>query len=541
MTSAVSEGAPATARSTPAEAASKWRPYVDLPGLAFLAVVVLDVVVGSYYRFFTTSKMWLDEVQTVDIASFPLARIPHELRLDGAPPLFYMLLHVWMGLFGHSDAAIRALPGVLSLLTLPLAWWVVRHGFGRTEAMGTVAVLATSPFAAYFAVESRMYSLIMLLVVAGLGAVVALLARPTVPRAALLGLIAALLLYTHYWSFYLVFVVASWFAFLVWRDPSRRRAALYGLGGLAAAGIAYVPWVPTFLYQRAHTGTPWSAAPTLASALSWFAGFVANQSVQNETLSLHIELGLLVFVILFIFGVVALPEAADRLQFRLTGQPRARALTYVAMVTLAVGWVAGRQSHTAFEPRYASVVFPLFAVLVALGIVALPTKWLQAGALALLSLLALWTTHWGAQVQRTQAGKLAPVLHAAAPPGALVVVCPDQLGPTVLRYSGRSAYDYVGFPRFTAPWIVDWIDYQRTVSRVATPSGLAAFAHRVVRTAGAATFYVVWSPGYGYHKVCQDFVATLTQVSGRRPATLFAAQKYKFYQSMNLLEFAPRP
>jgi uncharacterized membrane protein len=502
-----------------------------------VAVVLADVLAGSYFRFWTTSKMWLDEVQTVNIANFPIRQIPHELRLDGAPPLYYVLLHLWIGVAGHSDAEIRSLSGLFSLITLPLLYWVVRRGFGRTEALAALAVVATSPFACYFAVETRMYSLVMLLVVAGIGAVQALLSRPTLPRAALLAVITSLLLYTHYWSFYLFAVVGAWFAFLVWRATGvRRRAAWFGLWAMALGAVSFVPWVPTFLYQRAHTGTPWSASPTLASAFGWFAGFVANQSVQNETLSLHIELGLLVFVLFLVFGAAAVPEAADRLQLRLTGQPRARVLVYVSLATLAVGWIASREAGTAFEPRYSSVAFPFLAILIALGIASLPTKWLQAGAVALFSVLALWTTHWGAQVQRTQAGKLAPVLHAAAPPGALVVVCPDQLGPTLLRYAGRSDFDYVGFPRFTSPYIVDWIDYEHAVhAPSATPM---AFAQRVVKLAGSATFYVVWSPGYGFHMTCEEFVDDLTHVSHRTPRTLLAAKKLRYYQSMNLVEFA---
>jgi mannosyltransferase len=508
----------------------------DLASVAFVAIVVADVVVGTYFRFFTTSKMWLDEVQTVNIASFPVRLIPHELRLDGAPPLYYVLLHFWMGFAGHTDAAIRALSGIFSLLTLPLAWWVVRRGFGRTEALAAVAVIATSPFAAYFAVEARMYSLVMLLVVAGIGATQALLSRATVSRALLLALVTALLLYTHYWAFYLLAVVGCWFAFLVVRDRGgRRRGACYGIAALVVGALTFIPWVPTFEWQRVHTGTPWSAAPTLASAVSWFAGFVVNQSVQSPSLSLHIELGLALFVLFVIFGFATRPIAADRLEFRLTGQPRARALAFVALGTLAVGWIASREAKTAFEPRYSSIVFPVLAILVALGIAAVPTKWLRVASLCAVSGLALWTTHWGAQVQRTQAFRLAPVLHAVASPGALVVVCPDQLGPTLLRYSGRSTYDYVGFPRFTSPWIVDWIDYQRAESKVS----LAQFAAHVDHLAGSSTFYVVWSPGYGFHHVCSDFVKVLTATSGRTPTVLVTAEKYKFYQSMNLLQFAP--
>ena len=97
----------------------------------------------------------------------------------------------------------------------------------------------------------------------------------------------------------------------------------------------------------------------------------------------------------------------------LTGQPRARVLGAIAIGTLAVGWVASREAGTAFQARYSSVVFPVLVILVALGIVALPTRWLQVGVLALVSVLALWTTHWGAHVQRSQAGKVAIALHAA--------------------------------------------------------------------------------------------------------------------------------
>ena len=124
----------------------------------------VDVVVGVYYRFTTTSKMWLDEAQTVNIASFPLRAIADELRLDGAPPLYYYLLHVWMGVFGHSDTASAPCRGSSGHGAAAHLWWVVRRGFGRLEAIAALAVLASSPFAVYFATEARMYSLVVLLV-----------------------------------------------------------------------------------------------------------------------------------------------------------------------------------------------------------------------------------------------------------------------------------------------------------------------------------------------------------------------------------------
>lgn len=507
-----------------------------LAAWSLYAVVALDVVVGTYYRFTTTSKMWLDEAQTVNIASLPARTIPHELRLDGAPPLYYELLHFWMGLVGHSDSAIRSLSGLFGVLALPVMWLVVRRGFGKLEGILALAVLAASPFAVYYSTEARMYSLVTLLVTAGIGAVQALLARPTVPRAALVSVLAALLLYTHYWSLYLLLVVGVWLLYVALRaGKQRRRSAVYGLSALVVAGLTFLPWVPTFLYQRAHTGTPWASAPTLASVYGWLAGFVFNQQVQNETLSLHLEVGLLSFIGLLILGFAAAPAGRDRLEFRLTGQPRSRVLAFVAIGTLAVGWVASRAAGTAFQPRYSSVVFPVMVVLVALGIVALPSRWLQVAVLVVASVASLWTVHWGAHAQRSQAGKAAVMLHAVVPSGSVVVVCPDQLGPSLLRYAGTTTYHYVGFPRFEPPKIVDWIDYKHVVEQ----TSLTVFAHRVTALAGSSPFYLVWSKGYGYHQVCSDFVSTLSTVSARSPKTLLVAKKYVYYQSMNLLEYPP--
>ena len=43
---------------------------------------------------------WIDEGLSVGIADRPLTDIPAALRKDGSPPLYYMLLHFWLGARG---------------------------------------------------------------------------------------------------------------------------------------------------------------------------------------------------------------------------------------------------------------------------------------------------------------------------------------------------------------------------------------------------------------------------------------------------------
>src|SRR3954469_24431478 len=96
-----------------------------------LAVGALVVVVGIVLRFVVRSQLWLDEALSVNIARLPIAQIPGALRHDGAPPLYYVLLHGWMALFGTGDTAVRALSGLCAVATLPLLYFAGRRIGGR--------------------------------------------------------------------------------------------------------------------------------------------------------------------------------------------------------------------------------------------------------------------------------------------------------------------------------------------------------------------------------------------------------------------------
>ncbi len=176
------------------------------PRLSKLLVVgaVTVVALGIALRFVASSDMWLDEALTLNISRLPLGQIHGALRRDGAPPLYYYLLHFWSGAFGSSDTAVRALSGVLSCATLPFIWLAGRRLGGKTVAAGALVLVATSPFAVRYATENRMYALVGLLTAAGLVALQQVFRRRTAANVVAVALLTGLLLYTHYWALYLV-------------------------------------------------------------------------------------------------------------------------------------------------------------------------------------------------------------------------------------------------------------------------------------------------------------------------------------------------
>ena len=136
-----------------------------LPQAARWAVAAA-VVVGVAARFVADTPLWLDEALSVNIADVGWGDLDDALRRDGHPPLYYALLKSWMAAFGGSDVAVRALSGVLSAATLPLAFVAGRRLGGSRTAWLTLALFAASPFAIRYATESRMYSLVSLLALA---------------------------------------------------------------------------------------------------------------------------------------------------------------------------------------------------------------------------------------------------------------------------------------------------------------------------------------------------------------------------------------
>src|SRR5689334_14082942 len=137
----------------------------QLPCRTRVIAVSAVLAAGLVFFFWTRSDLWLDEALSVNIARLRLGHLHTALKHDGAPPLYYLLLHVWSAksAFGSGDLAVRSLSGVCMVGAGVALWFVGRRIAGA--ACGWIAVLlfAMSPYAIRYATETRMYALEMLL------------------------------------------------------------------------------------------------------------------------------------------------------------------------------------------------------------------------------------------------------------------------------------------------------------------------------------------------------------------------------------------
>ena len=234
------------------------------------------VILGAGLRFFWLGhkSLWLDEAFSLWMAQRPPGELWGTLvDLDQHPPLFYGLLALWRGLFGDSEAALRALSALAGIATLPVFFLAVDRLLGRTTARMALLLLAISPFQIAYAQEARMYALLCLAAAVSLLAVATLgrdgwpsfSGRPMPWMGLVLAQAAALWL--HNTAIFLPVALTG--AALALGVPRRR-----WLMAQAAVGMLWLPWLPGFLAQaRSVADGFWIAPPTVATVFWVIADF----------------------------------------------------------------------------------------------------------------------------------------------------------------------------------------------------------------------------------------------------------------------------
>jgi mannosyltransferase len=352
------------------------------------------------------SGYWIDEGIAVGIASHDFTDIPATLSMDGSPPLYYLLLHGWMGLVGESEAATRSLSLVFAVIAVPVAFWAGDAVFDRrTGALAALGV-AGCPFLTYYAQETRMYSLVVVLSLLASASFVLAFLHGRRGHLIALGAWMTLLFYTHAWGIYLAAAMAgAWI--VLWR-----RGRVSGRDGLLVGGavlLLYAPWIPTLISQAQHTAAPWSDRPT-PMYLLWipFTIFGDDHGVAATPL-------------LMIAVLAALRRARDR-------DGAIRVLAGVAIATALLAWVGSQ-----IEPSWANRYFAVLLGPLILALAAILSRGPRLSAVALAGVMAIWLLTAPIAERsnvRTVAEEVTPVIR----PGDVVASTQPEQVPVLSRY-----------------------------------------------------------------------------------------------------------
>jgi mannosyltransferase len=429
-----------------------WRPAARATSIATGAVLlVLLVTVSLVLRTRQLDgPFWIDEGLSVGIGSYPLTEIPGVLVEDGSPPLYYMALHVWIDVFGSGVEATHAFSLLFALLSIPAAFWAAWSLFGRRAGWAAATLAAFNPFLTIYAQEARMYALMAFLSILATAAFLHAFVfrrRRYVPVFAVL---LAVMLYTHNWTLFYAAAALIALAVIVRGSSDRRGVVRDAAIAFGAAGIAYLPWVPTLLEQTRHTGAPWSRTPGLDQL---FGGFLVVLSGQNLVIAIVIAGGL---------GLVALA--------RRTGPSPERTAIFAAFTiaagTLVIAWTSS-QIAPAWANRYLGVLVGPVLLLAA----ALVPRAGRYGLAALAVVLLFWIP-FQPDTMKSNAAKLGALYAADVRPGDIVLSTQPEQVPVLAYYFGRDKAYATPLGPFPDTRIMDWRDVLGELEQASTATTL---------------------------------------------------------------------
>ncbi|MEI6454246.1 MAG: glycosyltransferase family 39 protein, partial [Actinomycetes bacterium] len=436
----------------------------------------------------------------------------------------------WINLFGDSVLSVRALSGVFAVAALPVVGWMVWRNWGKRIALISLAFMASAPYAIYYATEARPYSMVIFITAIGFLAFAEIARGGGKIWGFVLALSVAAGLYTHYWTIYLI-TSAVILVLARWKFQGGTRATRISLIAVLAGGLAFLPWLPTFLYQSAHTGTPWGTQPSITTVLGALSHFNEDQARLIPLNSICSHVLAAGYLLLPLVAILGLGTSRWAIEFDFRTRSEHRAIGFVLIGTLFIGILGCIASGSAFAPRYASVAFIPLVIICALATQQFRDPILRSLVIVGLVLASVYASFQYSHTKRTQAPEVAAVINGHAHPGDVLAFCPDQLGPSVMRLVTVPHLQMAVYPVGSKPAFVDWVDYLKRIEQ----GNATSFAARLRVLAGANHHvWLVYSGGYRkYQKNCTNTAAFLSGEGW------VAQAERRYYQPMNLLEFTP--
>jgi mannosyltransferase len=234
------------------------------------------LVAGALVRAWrvTVPGLTSDEAFSWRLTGYPMAEMLGRAARDVHPPLYYVVLDGWLGLFGDGPLALRGLSMVAGLLVIPLVFLLVQEagrldGGARSGSAGALAaaLIALHATQVVQSRNARMYALGSALAAASAWLLLRARRATVRPTAWWIawGLTCAAAVGTHYYLAFTVLAQAAW-AIAHVREARTRTRDLVAAAAVAAA--AFAPWANAFWRQAAQVrGAYWIPAPTTATVV----------------------------------------------------------------------------------------------------------------------------------------------------------------------------------------------------------------------------------------------------------------------------------
>jgi uncharacterized membrane protein len=413
----------------PASRARALDARIEIAGLVALVAGAVVLRVALVDR-----SLWFDELITVLKARDTAPSLLTGLASDVHPPLYYLLLHLWVGPLGTGAAAMRSLSIVWSIVCVVAVWGWSRAAFPAHSGLPAATLAAFGPFSAWYGSEVRMYAQVLALTaLAGWMAWRVLEDGPSRGRVAVLAAALAALAWTHYFASLFIGSLGVVAVAHRLRRREARAGATWVMACCAIAWASLLPWLAFVVERRGATAPD----PTHYPVPDFYSVAIAGLEMLVGFPSFS-ALGVLAagWPVICLAALVLLPHAG-RLHSRTAGLLAVLALPAAVLVSFSV---LGPRS--VFDPRFLAVcAVPLYVL--AGRLLAGLRGWMLGPAVGIVAAGAVGASLWQ-NTSRTNPKlydyrQALAAINARARPGDAIMLMPNFAAAGV---PGNPVFDY---------------------------------------------------------------------------------------------------
>lgn len=347
-----------------------------------LAIILL---IGFLMRVtgLTFQSLWLDELHTMNEAGPDMSwgRMFDYLKCcDQHPPLHFFIERFAFSVFGHTEFVAR----FVSVLAGTVSIWAM-YKLGKevlNKQLGLIAAILTCVnfYNLSYSQEARPYIFAFLFAALSFTWFIRLIKSPSRKTAILYSLFTLLLLYSHYYSLFVVAAQVALAILFIFQDKGPERKKLFT--GLALGGIiifiGYAPWL-SFLRAMTRIESFWiqDISPTFLQ--DFFYGYFGNADILKP------------FLLLLLLIYVANVSMNSSDITKVKGNPLLLSFIIIlfwVFITLLIPYIRSLLTVPMLFPRYTIVILPAVLLALAYGIASFKNNLIKYSITGLLVVLS---------------------------------------------------------------------------------------------------------------------------------------------------------
>ncbi|MER3445436.1 MAG: hypothetical protein C4291_00755 [Candidatus Dadabacteria bacterium] len=360
-------------------------------------ILLLILLLGLFLRTHNLSKesIWFDEGYSISVADLSLLQIVVETyKSDQNLPLYYIILHFWISLFGDSEFSVRFPSVIFGLFAIFMLYEVGRLIFDNEVGILGSLLLGLSLFHIRYSQEARCYSLMVLLTLISIYFFIRLFKERSLIFSIGYILSSTLLIYTHVYGLFIIIAQDIYIVtlFLSSKENHKLNFRLWILLQFILITL-FIPEIGFFLRNvsdMVHHGY-WIPVPVISSIIDSFFEYAGSRYLS------------LLFLILSSFSIVNCEKFSGSFSWRdffksiesyrwniyLSDTNRVYLVLVWLLTPIVLPFLISRFLTPIYITRYTIGASLAFYLLLSKGIRNLNFRYIKLAAIGIITILSL--------------------------------------------------------------------------------------------------------------------------------------------------------